>query len=122
MKKAISLFIATAFLALTVPWPFEASAEGHNAKLYDLADLRMPEGTGPHPLVAIVPGCSGFKWPFYDRARANLHELGFASARVDYVAARNLGGCSYKASIDHVADDILFVAESLSERNEIKAD
>jgi dienelactone hydrolase len=116
------LLAAASLLIATVACPLAATADDHSARLDELSDLRTPEGTGPYPLVAIVPGCSGFKWPFYERARTRLHDLGFATARVDYVAARDLGGCSDEVSNDQVAEDVLFVLTSLANQSEIKAE
>lgn len=113
------LFVAALTLA-TVNLSVEVIAEGHSSRLEELSDLRLPDGGGPYPMVAIIPGCSGFKWPFYERAGSKLRNLGFATARVDYVAARSQGGCSDEVSHDEVAEDVLYLLSSLAARNDIK--
>ena len=97
-----------------------AQAGEHEARLEALYDLRKPEGSGPFPAVVLVSGCSGFKFPFYDRAQSKFIEMGFVTARVDYVAARKSSGCGFQATLDQVAEDIFFVVERLSGMDFVK--
>ena len=46
-------------------------------RLEELLDINKPEGVGPFPAVVMVSGFSGFKWPFCNRAQAELLEEGF---------------------------------------------
>ncbi len=57
-------------------------------------ELRVPAGTGRFPVVALVPGCSGFR---NDRFRSRfdwyvekLIERGFATVRIDYLGSRGV--------------------------------
>jgi len=99
-------------LGLTVP---VALADQHNTRLVEFYEARKPEGAGPFPVVLIVPGCSGFKWKFYDRAEARLVKMGFATVRVDFLAARKLSDCAMHMSVQKVAEDILWVLDHLSD-------
>ena len=76
--------------------------------------IMKPEGTGPFPAVMMVPGCSGFELgkESYDRVQKRLRELGFATLRVDSLAARNATDCRLAQLLPQKgADDIYIAAE-----------
>lgn len=98
-----------------------AIADQHETRLVELYEARKPEGSGPFPVVLLVPGCSGFKWTFYERAEARLGEMGFATIRVAFLGARNLGDCVGQVSTQTVAEDILWVLDHLSGIGFVKA-
>jgi dienelactone hydrolase len=57
-----------------------------------------PDGTGPHPAVAFVSGCSGFApvgaRKFYERVAEELQGQGYVILFVDYVGRRGLLHCA----------------------------
>ncbi len=65
------LWVAMGFLPIIFFMTPIAVADEHETRLEELYDLRKPEGSGPFPLVVLVPGCSGFKWAFYERAESS---------------------------------------------------
>jgi dienelactone hydrolase len=115
--KFILLFAGLVFVGISIP-NGRVIADEHNARLKEGFALETPEGQGPFPVVILVPGCSGFKWKFYDRTQAKLVELGFATIRVDPLDARN-GSCS-NTSVDTAANDIFFAVDHLNGLESIK--
>ena len=57
-----------------------------------------PDGSGPHPAVAFVSGCSGFAPTFapkvYERVAEQLRAQGYATVFVDYLGRRGLKSCA----------------------------
>jgi len=57
-----------------------------------------PDGSGPHPAVVFLSGCSGFNWKLapaaYEHPAEKLRSLGFLVVWVDYLGRRNLPNCS----------------------------
>lgn len=86
--------------------------------------LEKPEGPGPFPAVILVPGCSGFDAEFakarYDRVQSRLVELGFATLRVNYLAARNTNFCWPDVPTEDVAGDICIAAQYLRQQPFVK--
>jgi len=77
--------------------PGEALSDGPSERIAKLApyfELQLPTGSGPHPAMVIVPGCSGFHAErfsrSYDRDNDRLVGLGYAVIRVDYLRAHGL--------------------------------
>ena len=115
------LWVAMNFLTIIFFMTPIAVADEHETRLEELYDLRKPGGSGPFPLVVLVPGCSGFKWEFYERAESRLGEMGFATIRVDYIGARNLRSCWGRVTMDQIADDIFWVLDHLTGTGFVKA-
>lgn len=86
--------------------------------------MEKPEGKGPFPAVMLVPGCSGFDANFqkahYDRVQSRLVDLGFATLRVDYLAARNAILCWPDVVPEDVAGDIFIATEYLRQQPFVK--
>ena len=82
----------------------------HNERLAAFYELKLPQGAGPHPAVVAIPGCSGFRGPMYAKTLRELREAGFATIRVDYLAASGKSRCRIGNDIlvtkDKVAADI----------------
>lgn len=108
------------FLTCTGFFTSSALANGHEGKLVELLEFSTPDVPGPHPVVVLVSGCDGFKSTFYSRREDMLREMGYATARVDFMAAREVGGCAYQPTKSRVARDILFVLEHLSGLDAVK--
>jgi len=108
--------LLVALLALTGICFFlkPAFANDHNPRLIELLGFTAPEAPRPYPVVVLVSGCNGFKSGSYDHFEDKLIAKGFATARVDYMGARDEGGCAYQPSKSRIAQDILFVLEHLS--------
>lgn len=57
-----------------------------------------PEGSGPHPAVAFVSGCSGFAPSiaptFYERVAERLRAQGYTVIFVDYLGRRGVQNCA----------------------------
>jgi len=99
----------------------ETYANDHEQRLIELLDFKRPEGSGPYPIVVLVSGCYGFNRPFYGRAQAKLVEMGFATARVDYMAARNSANtCQAKPTNSRLAREILLIIKHLSGMDSVK--
>jgi len=85
-------------------------AAGHNERLVAFYELKLPAGAGPHPAVVAIPGCSGFRGPMYAKTLRELRDAGFATIRVDYLAASGNSQCRIGNEIlvtkDQVAADI----------------
>src|SRR5215813_4181075 len=56
------------------------------------------DGSGPHPAVAFVSGCSGFTPTFapkvYERVAEQLRSRGYVVIFVDYLGRRGLQSCA----------------------------
>ncbi len=115
LRFAMSFLTVVCFMAPV------AIADQHQTRLEELYEPRKPEGSDPFPLVVLVPGCSGFKWEFYERAESRLGEMGFATIRVDYIGARNLRSCWGRVTMDQIADDIFWVLDHLTGTGFVKA-
>lgn len=98
-----------------------AIAGGHESRLKALYKLQKPEGSGPFPVVVLVPGCSGFKQRSYENVEAKLVRMGFATVRVDYTGARYLDSCWRRVTMDEVADDIFRILKNVTGTGFIKA-
>ena len=85
-------------------------AAGHNKRLAAFYEQKLPAGAGPHPAVVAISGCSGFRGPMYAKTLRELREAGFATIRVDYLAASGNSQCRIGNEIlvtkDQVAADI----------------
>lgn len=75
--------------------------------------ILTPSGTAPHPVVLLVPGCSGFAANHgpnhYDARAAELQTAGYIVVFVDYVARRMQNNCAH-ITFDEVAADIMEAA------------
>ena len=91
--RILPLLVVLVALTTDILTSSETYANDHEQRLIELLNFEKPEGSGPYPIVVLVSGCRGFNYPFYDRAQAKLVEMGFATARVDYMAARNTTTC-----------------------------
>ena len=73
-----------------------------------------PGGSGPHPVVLLVPGCSGFTGingiNVYDERAAELQAAGFAVVYVDYITKRMQSNCAHISQAE-VSADILQAAK-----------
>jgi dienelactone hydrolase len=96
-----ALWIAPAFLSLL------AADE-------DTFRVLSPGGSGPHPVVLLVPGCSGFAAingiNVYDERAAELQAAGFAVVYVDYITKRMQSNCAHIGQAE-VSADILQAAK-----------
>jgi dienelactone hydrolase len=115
------LWVTMSFLTVICFMTPIAVAGEHETRLEELYDLRKPEGSGPFPVVILVPGCSGFKWEVYERAESKLRGMGFVTIRVDYLGARNLRNCWGRVWMDQIADDIFRVLDHLTGTGFVKA-
>lgn len=83
-----------------------------------------PDGSGPHPAVAFVSGCSGFSPSFapkfYERVGEELRARGFLVIFVDYLGDRGLQSCA-RAPITHAdaARDLVSAAAWLRSRPDV---
>jgi dienelactone hydrolase len=117
----IALFAILMFVP-TVPAADDAVLSELLSKHYR---LEKPGGEGPFPAVMMVPGCSGFDADIqkesYNVVQSQLVELGFATLRVNSLAARNAASCSgagiYPAD---GANDIYIAAEYLLQQPFVK--
>ena len=91
-----------------------AYANEHQPRLIELLKFTAPDSPEPYPVVVLVSGCEGFKSGGYDETEDSLIALGYATARVDYMEARDEGGCAYQPTKSRIAGDILFVLEHFS--------
>lgn len=114
----ISVLLAVAASA------WAGSAPEREARLAARYALEKPEGNGPFPAVMLVPGCQGFDRPLwkgrYERAARQLKELGFVVARVDYLAAGDVGSCDVIMNPAEVADDIVTTSKYLRAQSFVK--
>ena len=74
-----------------------------------------PDGSGPHPAVIFLSGCSGFKPKFapaaYEHPAEKLRSLGFLVVWVDYLGRRNLPNCGIGGvSQDQAGEDAVAAA------------
>jgi dienelactone hydrolase len=86
----------------------------HQPRLIELLKFTAPDTPDPYPIVVLVSGCEGFKSGGYDETEDILSALGYATARVDFMEARDAGGCAYQPTKSRIARDILFVLEYLA--------
>ena len=68
-------------------------AANYNERLAAFYELKIPAGAGPHPAVVAISGCSGFRGPMYAKTLRELRDAGFATIRVDYLAASGKSQC-----------------------------
>jgi len=70
-----------------------------------------PDGPGPHPAVALVPGCDGFAPPFapklYEHRAEHLRALDHVVVFVDYLGRRGLKTCGGAVTHDDAARDLM---------------
>jgi dienelactone hydrolase len=82
---------AAAALALWASMTFAQAPEGGYR-------VFRPDGAGPHPAVAFVSGCSGFKPAIaprsYERVAETLRRQGYIVLFVDYVGRRGAPSCA----------------------------
>jgi dienelactone hydrolase len=80
--------------------------------------VMAPGGSGPHPAVLLVPGCSGFAANnginTYDARAAELQAAGFFVVYVDYVGKRMQSNCAH-VGLSEVAGDIVEAAKWTAE-------
>ena len=80
----------------------------------DTFRVLSPGGSGPHPVVLLVPGCSGFAAingiNVYDERAAELQAAGFAVLYVDYITKRMQSNCAHIGQAE-VSADILQAAK-----------
>lgn len=122
--------LAAALLALAVvgalPAPAGAADDAaHAARLAAHYRLQRPQGAGPFPAVALVPGCGGFATEpgraRYDAARQRLVDVGFVTLRVDFLAAAGVASCGV-LPLDGAARDVLRAVAHLRALAFVKAD
>jgi len=92
------LILITLFVIFSSAPLFAADDNADQAKaLSEHYCLKKPNGGGPFPVVIMVPGCGGFdtknRKEHYDGVQSRLVELGFATLRVNSLAARNATNC-----------------------------
>jgi dienelactone hydrolase len=79
----------------------------------DVPRVLTPVGSGLHPAVLLVPGCSGFVANnginTYDARAAELQAAGFFVVYVDYVGKRMQSNCAH-VGLSEVSSDILEAA------------
>ncbi|MEQ9257847.1 MAG: dienelactone hydrolase family protein [Roseovarius sp.] len=89
------------------PVSIPASSTHRGGALALPGDLRLPEGTGPHPAVVLIHGCAGLTPPVVEglarHARA-LNAAGFATLVLDSFGPRELAGGTVCQSFDRLAD------------------
>ena len=92
------LILITLFVIFSSAPLFAADDNADHAKaLSEHYCLEKPNGGGPFPVVIMVPGCGGFDTEnhkeHYDGVQSRLVALGFATLRVNSLAARNATNC-----------------------------
>jgi dienelactone hydrolase len=76
--------------------------------------IRLPEGTGPHPMVIFLPGCAG--WSAWERHSADRHfaalgQRGWGLAALDVLGARGLRSiCIDVVNLEGLRDDAALAA------------
>jgi len=119
---ALRLYPSMVFLLVLTGTSFfskPAHANEHHPRLIELLNFAAPDAADPYPVVVLVSGCDGFKSGGYDETEDRLNAMGFATARVDFMEARDAGGCTYQPTKSRIARDILFVLEHLSDLNAV---
>lgn len=115
MIRSICITLLT--VLLIVPVAHSDGNSNHSELLAKYYRLAKPKGEGPFPAVILVPGCSGFNFKFapsfYNDLQNKLSELGFATLRVNYLAARNIESCMGLTSTS-AGSDICIAADYLN--------
>lgn len=115
----IALFTVLVF----VPVTHSDENTNHSELLAKYYHLEKPKGEGPFPAVMLVPGCHGFNSrlvpSFYKNIQNKLVELGFATLRVDYIAARNIESCM-GTNTTSAGNDICIAADYLNQQTFVK--
>src|SRR6516165_9640103 len=87
-----SLFLVAGFWVASVLLSSLAANE-------DTFRMLSPSGSGPHPVVLLVPGCSGFATingiNVYDERAAELQAAGCSVVYVDYISKRMQSNCDH---------------------------
>jgi dienelactone hydrolase len=116
----IALFVILMF----TPTIQAADNADHSELLSKHYRLEKPDGTGPFPVVMMVPGCSGFDAKLqkmhYDRVQKRLVELGFVTLRVNSLAVRSATSCRQGVYPADGANDIYIAAEYLLQQPFVK--
>ena len=83
-----------------------------------------PAGSGPHPAVLLVPGCSGFVATnginLYEERAAELQKSGYVVVFVDYIGRRMQGNCAHVLQTE-VSADVLEAASWIRSQSGIDA-
>lgn len=126
----LALFLLTVTLAMAqqprnprdllslAPPPYDARIQyGTNANQF--ADLRLPQGSGPHPVVVVIHG--GFWRAAYDlqyagHMSAAITKLGFATWNIEYRRIGQTGG-GYPGTLDDAAAALDHLAKIGSQKN-----
>lgn len=91
------ILIALFVIFSSAPSIVAADNADHAKALSTHYRLEKPNGDGPFPAVIMVPGCGGFDTEnlkeHYDGVQSRLVALGFATLRVNSLAARNAANC-----------------------------
>jgi len=86
---------------------------------------QSPAGVGPFPVMILLPGCSGFDddrfTSHYDSVQAELTKKGYATYRLDVLAARNAASCSGVTS-ESASPDVKIFVDSLRNDSSVKED
>jgi acetyl esterase/lipase len=104
----------SSFDILSIPPPPDAGARiAYGAEPLQFGDLRLPAGSGPHPLVIVVHG--GYWQAIYNLTHAghlcvDLAEHGIATWNVEYRRIGDPGG-GYPGTIDDVSHAFSYVRE-----------
>ena len=119
---AVRALVVTALLAGAAGEPRSSSAQTAAASPYRVV---LPEGSGPHPALLFVSGCSGFtphESPrHYGRMAEEFAARGFVVIFVDYLGARGREVCGGMVRPNDVAGDILAAAEFARARPFVQA-
>ena len=106
---------AIRYLSAVGAWPFDVYRYGDDAE--NLAELRVPAGAGPHPVVVLVHG-GGWKaiWgkDLMLPMSVDLARRGFASWNIEFRRLGNGGG--WPSTFDDVAAAVDALAELADER------
>jgi dienelactone hydrolase len=108
MRNGLAVLRAIAGLAVLAFWAPMSSAQAPDGGYR----VFRPDGTGPHPALAFVSGCSGFKPAVapkaYERVAENLRAEGYVVLFVDYLGRRGLRNCSREPTPEgEVAKDLV---------------
>lgn len=120
--KLFTVFMVLFFILVITMFDFVLAGD-HLELLSKHYRIEKPEGDGPFPAVILVSGCSGFggklRTNHYNHVQSQLVKSGFATLRVNYLAARYAQDCREVSTWD-VADDIRIAADYLEAQDFIK--
>jgi len=114
---SVAISLALVLFSMTHPAAARA-AEDTTRRLLEALQMQPPEGSGPFPVIMLVPGCSGMSKKeyaaHYREVAERLVGMGYLVVHVDYVASRRLNdACGSFVSPDEIARDIVTVAAHL---------